>query len=167
MTDSAVGIDPGPVTGMCFLDYEDGRLVGRTVLQCEGATAPLFLKEYLEIHVTSFPGGRSIGRRVASVEKFVTGASAGSRGKNADVTRQLVMELAEVLEMYGYPVRIRSAADVKPWASNKRVAAGLNLTEKDLVDKLRDGWDAARHCLYGAHEAGVISDPLTGKRSMA
>lgn len=162
--DSVVGIDPGPCTGMCFLEYQDGELAGRTVLQCEGATAALFLKEYLEIHVTSFPGGKHEGRRVGSVEKFVTGRSAGSRGKAADVTRQLVMELAEVLELYGYAVRIRPAADVKPWSSNKRVAAGLGLTEKDLTDSLRHGWDAARHCIYGGHEAGVISDPLIGKR---
>ena len=163
--DSCVGVDPGPTTGMCFLDYDDGRLVGRTVLQCEGATAPLFLKEYLEIHVTGFPGGKHEGRRVGSVEKFVTGRSAGTRGKPADVTRQLVMELAEVLEMYGYAVRIRTAADVKPWASNKRVAAGLNLKEEDLTDSLRHGWDAARHALYGGHEAGIVRDPLITRRA--
>lgn len=172
MTDSCVGCDPGPTTGLCFLDYNDGLLVGRTVLQCDGGSAPVVLKGmltayYTDVHATMSFDGRTFRRRVGSVEKFVTGASAGSRGKNADVTRQLVMELAEVLQLFGYVTRIRSAADVKPWATNKRVAAGLNLAEKDLTDSLRHGWDAARHCLRGAHEAGVITDPLIGKRNTA
>lgn len=153
---SSVGIDPGPTTGMAFLDYNEGRLVGRTVLQCDGATAAVVLRAMLHTYYAS----AEVDKRAGSVEKFVTGSSAGSRGKNADVTRQLVMELAETLELFGYGVKIRSAADVKPWASNKRLAAGLGLKEAQLTDSLRHGWDAARHALYGARDAGITADPL-------
>lgn len=162
--DSCIGVDPGPTTGICFLDFCDGLLVGKTVLQVDGASAAIVLKGMITAYYTEFPGGVNIGRRAGSVEKFVTGTSAGSRGKAADVTRELVMECAEALEMFGYPVRIRPAADVKPWASNKRLAAGLGLKEKDLTDSLRHGWDAGRHCLFGAREAGIIADPLRSLR---
>lgn len=157
MIDSAVGADPGPATGLCFLDYRDGILVGRMLLQAAADCAPAVLRDLLE----SRKNGMAAGRRAGSVEKFVTGQSAGSRGKAADVTRQLVMELAEVLQMFGYTVAIRPAADVKPWASNKRlVAAGIVPSEKGLHSDMNHSYDAARHCLYGAKEAGVIQDPL-------
>jgi hypothetical protein len=173
--DSCVGADPGPATGLCFLDYDSGRLVGRTLLQVIGPDAPVVLKGMLLAYYGEYPKGFDaqgsysrnikIGRRVASAEKFVTGASAGSRGKPAEVTRQLVMELAEVLELFGYAVTIRPAADVKPWASDKRlVAAGVVNSEKGMHGDMNHAYDAARHCLYGAHEAGVIRDPLIRKR---
>ncbi len=162
--DSAIGVDPGPTTGICFLDYYDGQLVGKTVLQCDGGSAAIVLKGMITAYYTEFPGGANIGRRVGSVEKFVTGASAGSRGRAADVTRELVMECAEALQLFGYTVRIRPAADVKPkWTNKRLVAAGVAASDKALTDSLRHGWDAARHCLCGAREAGVIKDPLIGK----
>jgi hypothetical protein len=161
MIDSCIGCDPGPATGLAFLDFEGGRLVGRTLLQSEGATAVYVLKGLLLAYYGNDTAALPIGRRVASVEKFVTGQSAGSRGKNADVTRQLVMELAEVLELFGYVVRIRPAADVKPWATGKRlVAAGVYSSEKAMHSDMGHAADAARHCLYGARESGVVSDPL-------
>jgi len=157
MIDSCIGCDPGPATGLAFLDYANGRLVGRTLLQSEGATAVYVLQGMLRAYYKS----DDIGRRTGSVEKFVTGQSAGSRGKNADVTRQLVMELAEVLQNFGYVATIRPAADVKPWATNKRlVAAGIYSSEKAMHSDMGHAADAARHALYGAKEAGIISDPL-------
>ncbi len=99
------------------------------------------------------------------MEKFVTGASAGTRGKAADVTRELVMELAEVMQVFGYQVKIRPAADVKPkWTDKRLVAAGIAPSEKELKHEFRHAYDAARHCLCGAREAGVIIDPLHNLR---
>jgi hypothetical protein len=160
--DSCIGADPGPTTGLCLLDYEGGRLTGRMLLQCDAASAPLVLRELL-IARQNMPAGK----RAGSVEKFVTGASAGSRGKAADATRELVMELAEVLQLFGYRVSIRPAADVKPWAGNKRVAAALGIKEAQMTDSLRHAWDAARHCVYGARDAGIIADPLLRRQPEA
>jgi hypothetical protein len=162
MIDSCCGADPGPAAGLCFLDYDRGQLVGRTLLQADAGSVPVVLKGMLASYYSADYGiGASVGRRVASVEKFVTGAGAGSRGKNADVTRQLVMEITEVLQMFGYKVTIRPAADVKPWASNKRlVAAGIYSSEKAMHSDMGHAADAARHCLYGAKESGIIADPL-------
>jgi hypothetical protein len=173
--DSCCGVDPGAATGICFLDYSGGQLVGRTLLTTDAASAPVVLKGLLYAYYGGMKEGTSIsewlkqpvtGRRVGSVEKFVTGAGAGSRGKNADVTRQLVMELAEVLQLFGYQVRIRPAADVKPWASDKRlIAAGVGTKEYVARADFRHQVDASRHCLYGAHEAGVVADPLLRKKA--
>jgi hypothetical protein len=159
--DSCVGADPGPTTGLAFLDYDRGQLAGRTVLQVDAGSVVVVLKGLLHAYYRGTV--QPVGKRVASVEKFVTGQSAGSRGSAADVTRQLVMELAETLQLFGYAVKIRPAADVKPWATNKRLAAGLGLKESQLTSSLVHGWDGARHCLYGAKEAGVTTDPLRRK----
>jgi hypothetical protein len=159
LIDSCVGLDPGPATGMCFLDYNAGRLVGRSLIQAVGADAAVVLQGMLNTYYSGKP--YPVGKRVASVEKFVTGRSAGSRGKPADVTRQLVYELAEVLEMFGYTVKIRPAADVKPWASDKRlVAAGVVPSLKGMHGDMNHAYDGARHCLFGARDAGIIQDPL-------
>ncbi len=161
IVDSCVGVDPGPATGICIFDYSGGQLVGRTLLTTDGGSAVVVLKGLLEAYYRDVPG-----KRVGALEKFVTGQSAGSRGKAADVTRQLVMELAEVLQLYGYRAVIRSAADVKPWATDKRlIAAGV---PGGMVSRteFRHAMDAARHCLFGAREAGIITDPLaSGIRS--
>lgn len=157
--DSCVGADPGPATGLCFLDYRDGRLVGRTLLQVDADSAVIVLKGMLLAYYNS-DGMASFGKRVGSVEKFVTGRSAGSRGQGADVTRQLVMELAEVLQMFGYQVAIRPAADVKPWASDKRLVAAAITGAKGMHGDMNHACDAARHALFGARDAGVIADPL-------
>jgi hypothetical protein len=163
--DSCIGIDPGPATGMCFLDYDNGSLVGRTLIQADGGSAVYVLKGMLaSYYSTDYGIGASVGRRTGSVEKFITGQAAGSRGKPAEVTRQLVMELAEMLQLFGYAVTLRPAADVKPWASDKRLTAAGVIGTSAFHGKLRDSFDAARHCLYGAHEAGIIQDPLIRKR---
>lgn len=163
--DSCIGIDPGPATGICFLDYRDGILAGRTLLQADAGSAAIVLTGmltayYVNARRTSLAPA---GRRVASVERFVTGASAGSRGKAADVTRQLVMELAEVLQGHGYTVKLRNAGEVKPWASDKRLQAAGIVTGA-LHGDMNHSYDAARHCLLGAVQAGITPDPLLGKR---
>jgi len=157
--DSCIGIDPGPATGICFLDYRSGVLAGRTLLQSEGATAMYVIQGLLDAY---YPA-EAARRRIASVERFVTGAGAGSRGKNADVTRQLVMELAEVLQGWGYTVKLRNAGEVKPWATDKRLQAAGIVTGPVHGD-MNHAYDAARHALFGAVETGVTPDPLIGKR---
>lgn len=160
MTDSCIGGDPGPATGLCLLDYENGRLIGRMLLQAVAADAPLVLRELLIARQHMPPG-----KRVASLEKFVDGRSAGSTGKPAAVTRQLVMELAEVCQMFGYRTEIRPAADVKPWASDRRLKAAGVVTGAMHGD-MNHAYDAARHCLYGARAAGVITDPMRTRTKM-
>lgn len=156
MIDSCIGADPGPATGLMFMDYEDARLVGWSAITVPGQCAVVTLKA----HILAYYAGNHVAKRVGSIEHFVTGQSAGSRGKAADVTRQLEMEIAEILQMFGYKTTIRPAADVKPWATDKRlVAAGIPLSVVGRTE-FRHAMDGGRHCIYGAREAGVIPDPL-------
>ena len=159
--DSVIGADPGVTTGVCFAEYENGLLVGRMILQVEGARVVSLLDAQIRYLNAEIP---IIGRRVASVEAWEEGPAAG-RGKPGRVTRQLVMEIAEALQANGYFVRTRRAADVKPWASDGRlVKGGLADDETALHGKLRDGYDAARQVLFAAHEHGITTDPLIRKR---
>jgi hypothetical protein len=163
--DSSVGVDPGQTTGMAFLDYRDKVLIGRYLLQCDAHSAPFVLKGLLTACYSEFPGNFH-GRRSGSVEAFVTGAGAGSRGKPAEVTRQLVMEMTELLQLAGYTVKIRPAADVKPWASDNRLVAGHVADDpKKINGEFRHAYDAGRHALYGAKEAGFTDDPLRSLRT--
>src|SRR5580698_6810241 len=98
---SVVGIDPGPTTGLCFLDYQTGTLgippqPQVTLLQVDGYAADAVLEAMLaRWYGTASP----VDDRYAAVEKFVTGRSAGTKGPDAGVTRQLVMELTERLQL--------------------------------------------------------------------
>ena len=158
---SVIGIDPGPATGMCFLDYSNQfapyALVGKSLLQSDADSAPIVLKSMLH---TYYGSQDLVGRRYASVEKFVTGRSAGSRGKSANVTRQLVMELTEVLQQFGYDVQIRSAAEVKPWATDKRLEAAGITGPAAVHGQFRHSYDAARQALFSAVKDAKLRDPL-------
>lgn len=159
---SVVAIDPGPITGMCFLDYAVIDAVRPpqpqvTLFQADGRSADAVLEAML----ARWYGAQSlVDQRFGAVEKFVTGRSAGSRGGDAEVTRQLVMQLTERLQLYGYPVKIRSAAEIKPWATDKRLERAGIVGDSSLHGKARDAYDAARHALFAAVKDAKIKDPL-------
>ena len=59
--------------------------------------------------------------------------------------------------MWGYVVKVRKAADIKPWATNKRLeAAGL----LGQITSMRHANDAGRHALYTASHDLYMEDPL-------
>lgn len=127
-----------------------------TLIQANSGTALRVLEAYL----AHFYKDERITRRFAGVEAFETGSSAGTRGPNADLTRQYVMKFAEMLELHGYYPQIRKAGDVKPWASNHRlVRAGVPGPPK-YDGKMSHAADAARHCLFAAVRDAHIRDPL-------
>jgi hypothetical protein len=152
---SVIGIDPGPTTGIAFLDYysTQEQPAQIEIFQMPAACVEHFLEAYLGYYYIR----PEVTRKFAQVEKFVTGQSAGSRGKPAEVTRQAVMRDAELLEMAGYSVAVRSAAEVKPWATNKRLdKAGVVASLTSMVH----GRDSARHGLYCAVRDAGRRDPL-------
>jgi hypothetical protein len=144
----ALGIDPGPTTGMALLCYRDYLLVRAEVYQCNATAAP-GLMSYL---LRSARGPEAF----CQIERFVAGPrSVRAAGPGSGVTAKLAHELEGLA-----PARcaIRSAGDVKPWATDERLErAGLLV----LVPKQPDGKDACRHALYTAcHDAG-LPDPLS------
>lgn len=157
MIDSAVGVDPGYANGLAFLDFENGRLAERTLVTVNHESARGVLGAILYARYRN----EGIRRRIGSVEAWVDGRPGTSAGKEAKVTRQLVMEFAEELQEFGYTVQIRKAADVKPWATDKRlVKAGIYADDAALHGAGRHAADGCRHALFGAKEQGICPDPL-------
>jgi hypothetical protein len=151
---SIAGVDPGPTTGISLLDYQDGQLLAWTVLQVDGDSALAVLDAIMMKRIHAL--GPAVVKRYAQVEPFVTGQSAGTRGAKADYTRQEAFKLVEQLQVWGYAVKLRKAADVKGWASDKRLkAAGILRPPEN-----RHGNDASRHGLYTAVHDAYLPDPL-------
>lgn len=167
---SVVAVDPGPTTGLAFLDYQSlgitlnsckqytDKPITSTLLQADGRSADAVLEAMLARWYGV--GTSPVTKRYAVVEKFVTGRGAGSKGTNADVTRQLVMELTERLQLHGYKVVIRQASDVKVWATDKRLVAAGIVGDSAIHGKARDAYDAARHAIYCAVKDAGMRDPL-------
>lgn len=134
-----IGVDPGPTPGVVVLDVKEGRLSGAEVVQCSHG----FLLEVL--------AALNAQGSVVAVERFVT------RGR-ANAAQQLTRDQVAVLSQILPHAVQRSAAAVKPWASNERLArAGL----LELTEGMRHARDGARHALFAAvREAGLV-DPLS------
>lgn len=151
---SVIGADPGPTTGLSFLDYVDGKLADSMQVQVDGAGAVLVLETVLAAH---YPVTASnIIQRFGQVEAFVTGQSAGTKGTAAEVTRQLVFQLLETLQVYGYHTQLRKKADVSSWGSDKRLRTAGILRPPEM----RHANDASRHGLYTAVHDAYMGDPL-------
>lgn len=154
---SVIGIDPGPTTGICLLDYVSGCAYplpecNVTLIQTPAANAARVLEAYL---VHYYQDSR-VTKRYGAVEAFRTGNAAGTKMKTGDLTRQYVMTLTETLQLFGYYTQIRPAADIKPWATDKRlVRAGIIVNTS-----LKHAGDAGRHALYAAVKDANMKDPL-------
>lgn len=73
--------------------------------------------------------------------------------------RKAGQETRGVLErLRPYATKVRSAAEVKGWATDERLkAAGI----LDKLQGMRHAKDAARHALFHAVRSGVLVDPLS------
>lgn len=146
-----IGIDPGPVPGIVILDRR-GRGFDVDVIQCSTDAAPLMLWALLAW------GRRSLGEAptVVQIERFV---SRGRMSKDQQLTADMVAKLQrEAADHAGVTVVLRSASNVKPWATDERLeAAGLLEATKGM----RHARDAARHALFAACRDGGVPDPLS------
>jgi hypothetical protein len=97
-------------------------------------------------------------QRYMFIEDFVTGNGAGTKGENADITRELLLWMGSgVLEVTTL-MRPRPV-DVKPWATDKRLnAAGLKYPYSGTA--MRHCSDAGRVLMFGACHYGLMKDPL-------
>ena len=90
----------------------------------------------------------------------MTRGGAGSVGKQADFTRSLIPRVEDVLGSFGFSVYGQKAADVKPWATDKRLKKAFPNVKASFNGKSRDAFDAGRHALYAATKYGGMDDPL-------
>lgn len=148
-----IGVDPGQTTGVCVLD-DFG--VYRDLLQCSPGLVLPVVRGLLDGHNPA-PSGA-----VLAVERFVVGrrAARSSTPAAGALTRELVVALTELGRSLGLRVALRSAAEVKPWATNARLdAAGLLALGKGMPHAL----DGGRHALFAAVADCGLPDPLSSR----
>lgn len=149
-----IGVDPGPLIGMAFLWLVDdtarpSELTLTDVLQ----TTPGLLDDVLSPFLTEYDA-------MVAVEKFVVGyrASRSSSSGSGQLTRDVLAEVSAITVSCNRRLVQRSASEVKPWATDKRLeAAGL----MDMTVGMRHARDAARHALFTAVRDYGLPDPLS------
>lgn len=146
---AVIGVDPGMTTGIALLELTgDARALSVELVQC----TPDIVRNI----VRSFSCGQVL---LLAVEKFVVGprATRSSTPAAGRITRELIVELADLDRELDCRVVLRSAAEVKPWATDARLkATGLSLP-KGMPHAL----DALRHALFAAVADCGIPDPLS------
>lgn len=140
-----MGVDPGVSTGIAV--YDPANSSPWSVFQVNGRAAPWLIDSVL---VDFKPV-------LIAVEAFEVRNSAGTKGKDAELTRFLAHYARQAAERNPDRHYVeRLPGQVKPWATDKR----LTKTGFPLGTKFRDARDAGRHALYAAVRDGNESDPL-------
>jgi hypothetical protein len=159
MTSIYLGVDPGPVPGIVVLQV-DGGAVAAHALQCTAGIAAAVVDHLLADSVEAMAEFGGPARVTLAAEKFVIGkASMRSAGAGA-VTRDLVGQLQRVAALHGVRYVERTASQVKPWATDDRLAHARLL---EPTKAMRHSRDAARHALFAAVHDGALTDPLSRK----
>lgn len=156
-----VGVDPGPIPGVVALGLDDGEnLVDPSVFQCDPASALWVVTETLASQVIGWD------LKLLAVERFVVGprASRSSTAGAGALTRNLIGNLQGIGELAGARVVLRSASEVKPWATDTRLDAFGLLAGTKGMPHARDG---ARHALFAAVRDGGLADPLSRRKQGA
>lgn len=154
-----LGIDPGPIPGVVRLQLgvppdtlgAATELLAAQVLQCTPGVLTCVLEALSQDDQPTI-----------ALERFVTGPRAGrsSTPKAGTTTRALIGEVEAWARDGHVRIHTRSAAEVKPWATDARLeAAGL----LELTTGMRHARDAGRHALYCAVRDYGLTDPLSRK----
>jgi hypothetical protein len=146
-----IGVDPGEVTGIVAVPYLDGRQLTPMVLQCDHYNAVPLVESILR----SGWHRPAESELVLVVEQFVVSTRAAKSGTAAAgrITRAMIAELGAF-----EPVLTQTASQVKPWATDRRLAAAGLLSP---TDKLPHARDAARHALFASVRRGTTRDPMS------
>jgi len=147
-----IGADPGPTTGACLALPGNSRVA--YAYQCNAPAAGSLVASLIEtarLLVAAMPGSRVL----LAGERFVAGTGPGARGRSATVTRDVIEELTAIP---GTSWHWRSAAEVKPWTTDKRLEKAGLLTE---CHGMPHALDACRHALFCAVHDGGLPDPLS------
>jgi len=152
---AVAGADFGPTTGLAFAAWDRAttELVSVIALECTDGQAP----GLLGLLLGAWPYGPAV--RVAGMERFVPRAKSQSlRGVSVARMQGSILALSQVFTAHRIAVRLRPAADVKPWATDRRLAAAGLLA---ATEKFTDARDAGRHMLFTAVQDAGLPDPLS------
>lgn len=148
--DLVLGVDPGRTTGICLFAPAE-----RTaeLAQLSPGLVPVLLDGLIgEV-------------AMVAVEEYVIGprsARSSDAGAGA-VTRELIGALRAWAGAHDVPCRVRSAAYVKPWATDARLtAAGITAPRGT---GMRHALDGGRHALFAARSDLGFPDPLSRSTS--
>jgi len=140
-----LGVDPGETTGWCMLELLGHSGMAPILGQLKGRAGTLYALELLLRHADAL-----------AVEGFVVGRRSMRAGAAGGWTRELVGLLPGLAETHGKPCRVRTAAQVKPWATDRR----LDTLRVDYAG-LPHAADAARHAIFSAVKDHGRPDPLS------
>lgn len=163
-----IGVDPGPTPGLARMEFNGrpelhplgtsiyGKALGTAIYQISSDGPDL---EWL---ISRFFQGDWFKVKILAVEKFVIGRRStrvNDPGASAKTREQVEMLKRLSSELPGVRLVSRSASEVKPWATEKRlVKAGFVLPKG-----MPHGTDAARHAMFAATHDGGVPDPLSAK----
>lgn len=154
-----VGVDPGPVTGivLLYLDQHtsDPRAENATIVRVEAIQATAQT-------VPSVLTGLWYPPMAIGMERFVVGprASRSSTPEAGKITRAVENSVWNWAADHGLLPTLRSASEVKPWATDRR----LTLTGiYDRTAGMRHARDGGRHALFEARMNHGIADPLSAR----
>lgn len=160
-----IGVDPGPIPGLVVLDLDpmaDGS--GRWLRQAQAFQCTANAAGYLVEALLLEHGDGAI----VQVETFVVSAKSGrlSNSRDSATTRDLVGAIRQAVEAHhrgpisgqtGAFIQ-RPAGQVKPWATDERLARARLL---EPTKGMRHARDAARHALFAAVHDARLPDPLS------
>lgn len=145
-----LGIDPGGTTGLCTLvQTSDGYHAHPRQLTSTGVHG---LLAYIDTIAAETAG--TYGELLLACEDFVV---RGLATRTASTAPKLTRELIGAVRGLPYRSVFRVAGAVKPWATDKRLAAAFG---QGTFTGMPHAADAARHALYaGVRDLGW-PDPL-------
>lgn len=145
MTGPIIGIDPGGTTGLAVFVDDSWHLAQVT-------------PELVTCALVGFADRWGLPELIA-VEAFVVGprAARSSTPEGGRIARELIAAVGFWGLDQGVRVVLRKAADVKPWATDKRLAAA----GVPDIRGMPHARDAARHALYAGVRDLDLPDPLS------
>lgn len=151
MIRTVLGADPGATTGLARLDLD-----GFREPQLIQVTDPSLVLATMD----DLLGAQAPDEVLFAIEQFVVGyrSARSSTPKAGRTTRDLIGTMQLWALERGIRVVLRSASEVKPWATDIRLrAAGLYLRGAPHAR------DAGRHALFAAVHNCRYPDPLSAR----
>lgn len=149
-----IGVDPGQTTGLMRirLTRQPERRMMAVRIDALQIT-PLLVQDALDML-------RGAADVAVAMESFVVRQRAGRSGsaQAGALTRGLIEQIRGWARMWRVPLHEYRAADVKPWATEDRLAAA-GLMHPTVG--MRHARDAGRHALYAAVKMYGLPDPLS------
>jgi hypothetical protein len=148
MSTLVIGVDPGPTTGIAVLHPGTDDVF---ILQGDPTGAAAAVETLLDTSAAD--------RIVLAIEQFVIGRASMRAGRHGQATRDLIGVLEALARSHAtVSLALRSASEVKPWATDRRLAAAGLIEPTRGMGHARD---ACRHALFAAVHSGLMPDPMS------